>query len=61
MKGYMNWKGCRRKKSWPNLRYYLDICLERLWKSMKNLRHDRWSSGQDLNPGPPEYKGVLTT
>jgi hypothetical protein len=29
----MNWKGCGRKKSWPNLRYYPGICLEGLRKN----------------------------
>jgi hypothetical protein len=28
----MNWKGCGRKQSWPDLRYYLGICLEGLSK-----------------------------
>jgi hypothetical protein len=33
----MNWKGCARKQSWPNLRYYPGICLERLRKPKKNV------------------------
>lgn len=29
---------------------------------MKNLNQDRWSLGQDLNPGHPNYEaGVLNT
>jgi hypothetical protein len=32
----MNWKGCGKKLSWPNSKYYLDIFLERLNKTMKN-------------------------
>jgi len=32
----MNWKGCERKWSWPNLRYYPGICLEGLRKTTKN-------------------------
>jgi hypothetical protein len=34
----MNWKRCGRKWSWPNLRYYPDICLEGLRKTTRNLR-----------------------
>jgi hypothetical protein len=58
----MNWKGCGRKRSWPNLRYYSGICQERLRKTTKNLSQDSRSLGRDLNPGRPEYEaGVLTT
>jgi hypothetical protein len=58
----MNWKGCGRKRSCPDLRYYPVICLEGLRKTTKNLSQDRRSLGRDLNPGPPEYEaGVLTT
>jgi hypothetical protein len=31
----MNWKGYGRKQSWPNLRYYPEICLEGLRETMK--------------------------
>jgi hypothetical protein len=56
----MNWKECGRKRSWPNLRYYPNICLEDLRKSTKNLSQDSRYPGWDLNPGPPEYDaGVL--
>jgi hypothetical protein len=34
----MNWKGYGRKRSWTNLRYYHSICLEKLTKTMKDLR-----------------------
>jgi hypothetical protein len=58
----MNWKGCERKRSWPNLRYYPSICLEGPRKTVQNLSQDSWSPGRDLNPRPPEYEaGVLTT
>jgi hypothetical protein len=58
----MNWKGCGKKRSWPNLRYYPSICLEGLRKTTKNLSQDTRSPVRDLNPGPPEYEeGVLTT
>jgi hypothetical protein len=32
----MSLKGCRRKLSWLNLRYYRSICLEGLRKSLKS-------------------------
>jgi hypothetical protein len=34
----MNWEGCGRKQSWPNLRYYPNIFLEGLGKTTENLR-----------------------
>jgi hypothetical protein len=52
----MNWKGCGRKWSWPNLRYYPGICLEGLGETTRNLSQDNRSPGGDLNPGPPEYE-----
>jgi hypothetical protein len=56
----MNWKGCGRKRSWPNLRYYPGICLEGLGKPRKTSV--MIASLRDLNLGPPEYEaGVLTT
>jgi hypothetical protein len=36
----MNWKGCRRKRSLPDLRHYWGICLEGLRKTTKNLSQD---------------------
>jgi hypothetical protein len=58
----MNWKGCGRKWSWPNLKYYPGICLEGLRKATKTLSQDSRSASRDLNPGPSEYEaGVLTT
>jgi hypothetical protein len=58
----MNGKGCGRKRSWPNLRYYPGICLEGLRKATKNFSQDSRSPGRDLNSGPPEYEaGMLTT
>jgi hypothetical protein len=48
----LNWKGCGRKWSWPNLRCYPDIFLEGLRKSTKklgivSLEADVWT--QDLS------------
>jgi hypothetical protein len=34
----MNWNGCGRKRSWPNLKYYTVTCLEGLRKTLENLR-----------------------
>jgi hypothetical protein len=30
-------------------------------KNHENLRQDSWSPDRDVNPGRPEYEGVLTT
>jgi hypothetical protein len=37
-KWMMNWKGCRRKRLWPDLRYCPGICLDGLRITAKNLR-----------------------
>jgi hypothetical protein len=56
----MNWKGCRRKRSWCNLRNYYGICLEEE-ENHENLSQDSRCPGRDLNPGPLRYEaGVLT-
>jgi hypothetical protein len=44
-----------------NLRYYLNIYLEGLRKTMMDLSQDSWSSGQGLNLGPLEYEAGLVT
>jgi hypothetical protein len=41
----MNYKCCGRKRSWPNLRYYPDICLAGLKNTAKNLSQDSLSWG----------------
>jgi hypothetical protein len=51
----MQWKGFGRKRSWPNLRYYPEICLEGLRKPAEKSQDSRFL-GRDLNPGPPEYE-----
>jgi hypothetical protein len=52
----MNWKGCGRKRSWPNLRYYTGICLEGLRKTTKTC------PSRNFNTGPPECEArVLNT
>jgi hypothetical protein len=58
----MNGKECGRKRSLPNLRHHLLICLKRLMKTLKNLSQGSQSEHQDLKPGPAEYEeGVLPT
>jgi hypothetical protein len=54
----MNGKGCRRKRSWPNLEVLF-------WNSPGGTEEnfetpqDVRSLGLDLNPGPPEYKAGM--
>jgi hypothetical protein len=31
----MSWKGCGRKRSWPNFKYYCSFCMERFRKLLK--------------------------
>jgi hypothetical protein len=58
----MNWKGYGRKRSWPNLRCYPEICLEGLRNATKNLGQNSQSSVRDVNSGLAEYEaGMLTT
>jgi hypothetical protein len=52
----MSCKGCGRKRSWPNLRKYPDICLEKLEKITKGLSQDSRSPGRDLDHEPPKYE-----
>jgi hypothetical protein len=54
-------EGHGRKQLWPNLRYYNDICLERLRKTTNKFSQDSKTLGQDLNLGPCECEaGVLS-
>jgi hypothetical protein len=58
----MNWKGCGRKPSWPNVSSNPDICPEGPRKTTKNLSQDILSPSRDLKLGPSEYEAaVLTT
>jgi hypothetical protein len=57
----INWKGFGRKRSWPVLRYYPGIRLEGPRKTSKPSIRIAGRRGRDLNPGPPEYEGVLAT
>jgi hypothetical protein len=50
----MNWEGCRRKRSWPNFRYYSGINV----KGLSHLPNPTFSIGfEDLRP--LRYVGVL--
>jgi hypothetical protein len=51
----INWKGCERKRSWPNVRDYPGICPEELRKTSQ----DSLSPGRELNPGPLEHEAIL--
>jgi hypothetical protein len=44
----MNWKRCRRKQLYPNLRYNHGIYLEELRIAVKNLWQDSWSPGLNM-------------
>lgn len=46
----IHFKRCARKRSWPNLRYYLHTFLQGLKKTSKNLSQDSWNSSRALNP-----------
>jgi hypothetical protein len=37
------------RKSWIYVKYYASICLEGLWKTIKDLSLNIWSLGRDLN------------
>jgi hypothetical protein len=52
----MNWKGCGRKWSWPNLMFYPSIFVEGLRKNTENLNFDIKSVCQDFNLELPEYE-----
>jgi hypothetical protein len=58
-KQMMNWKGCGKKRSWPNLIYYPGICLEGLRKARKILSQYSRSPDLDFKSGPPEYVGLM--
>lgn len=46
-----DWKGCRMKRPWPDVRYYPGMCLDGLRKNTKILSHDSRSPGQYLDSG----------
>jgi hypothetical protein len=55
----MKWKGCGRKRSWPNFRNCPGTFPEGLRETTKNLSQDS-GSGQGFKPGTSSYEaGVL--
>jgi hypothetical protein len=48
---------CGRKRSWPNFKVQSPNIPEETGKTTKTPSQ----YSRDLNPGPPEYEGVLTT
>jgi hypothetical protein len=58
----INWKGCGRKRSWPNSKALSRNLPGGTEENHEKISQDIRSPGSDLNPGPPEYEaGVLTT
>jgi hypothetical protein len=55
----VNWNGCGRRRSWPNLRYCVSIYLDGLMKTTNTFSQDSRSPGQDLNLGPLDYEARL--
>jgi hypothetical protein len=55
----VNSKWYGRKRSWPKLRYYPGIWLERLRQTTELLSQDSLSPVRDLNAGLSEYEAEL--
>jgi hypothetical protein len=53
------WKGCGKKRLWPDLRLCAIICLERLKITIKIRIQDSRSLGWDLNRGSTECKAGM--
>jgi hypothetical protein len=54
----MNWKGCGRKRSWPDFEV-LSRTLPGGTDENHEMPQDSLSLGRYLNPGPPEYEAEL--
>ena len=46
---------CEGKRSWPDVRYNLTVCLKWLSKATEHLRHNNHSSCRYYKPVFPEY------
>jgi hypothetical protein len=58
----MNWKGFRKKRSWPNFKVLSWHFSGGTEENDENLSQVNRSPGRDFNPRPPEYEaGVLAT
>jgi hypothetical protein len=57
----MYWKGYGIKRSWPNLRHALLSwhLSGRTEGPTTHLSEDSWSSGRDLEQGPPKYEAGM--
>jgi hypothetical protein len=55
----INWKGFVRKRSWHNCEVLSRHLPGMTEGNHENLSQDSRSPGRDLNPGCPEYEGVL--
>lgn len=52
----ISWKGCRRKRSWPNCISYFYIILEEMSKNTKSLSQCSQCLGRFSKRGITEYK-----
>jgi hypothetical protein len=43
------------EKSWPNLKYYLDVCLDRMAYTMRNVSYDSRCPDRDSKWELPEF------
>jgi hypothetical protein len=55
----MNWKIYGRKRSWSNLRSYLNICLDSLRGTVVNFNNKSLTLNRDLDPETPEYEELV--
>jgi hypothetical protein len=53
----MNWRGCGRKRSWPDLRNCSSICSE--GQEIQEESQDNWCLGQGAMRGPPECRAEV--
>jgi hypothetical protein len=52
--------GNKRKLSWSNLRYYLEMCRDMSRKTTRNVGENCRCLGQDSNQASPEYKSEVS-
>jgi hypothetical protein len=57
----MNWKGCRRKPSWPVLSSYLSIRFSTDQSTTNFNPKEVGSTGRHSISGPPEYEALVLT
>jgi hypothetical protein len=62
----MNWEGCRRKRSWPDLSYYLrqtSVLLAGVWaeiwtRDLSNTKQECRSLGRDFRITLPRFRAL---